>query len=163
MARPTLRRTVSLERLEAREVLSTGGPSASAQYMIEVINLVRTQPTEGAAWVEEKADASVRLNLQHYGVDLEAVKNAMATAPAREPLAWNAALAQAAQGHSEDMAQHGFQSHISSDGRDLDARLDAVGYTNRTRARAESDRTGAAADPEQAGTPPATQRRPQRA
>lgn len=133
MARPTSRRTIRLEQLEDRLVMSSGGPSAEAQYMLEVVNLVRTQPTEGAEWVEEKTDATIEANLKHYNVDLNSVLNAVKSAQPREPLAWNDELASAAQGQSEDMARNGFQSHTGSDGRDLNARLDAVGYKNRTR------------------------------
>jgi hypothetical protein len=134
MARPTSRRNLALEHLEVREVLSAGGPSNQAQYMLEVLNLVRTSPAEGARWVAEKADQDTRLNAEYYGVDLKAVQEEIARAQPREPLAWNAQLAEAAQGQSEDMARNGFQSHTGSDGRDLNARLDAVGYKNRTRA-----------------------------
>lgn len=134
MGRPTTRRKLQLEGLESREVLSSGGPSAQAQYMLEVMNLVRTNPVQGADWVQQKADGSVKSNLQYYGVDLNNVKNEIASAQPREPLAWNGQLANAAQGQSNDMAQNGFQSHTGSDGRDLGARLDSAGYNDRTRA-----------------------------
>lgn len=48
--------------------------------------------------------------------------------PAAEPLAWNDRLAQAAAGHSTDMATHDFLSHTGSDGRTLIARIEATGY-----------------------------------
>jgi uncharacterized protein YkwD len=43
-------------------------------------------------------------------------------------LAWSDALAQAAAGHSQDMATHNFFSHSSFDGRTLSQRIDAAGY-----------------------------------
>ena len=43
-------------------------------------------------------------------------------------LAWNDVLAQAAAGHSQDMATHNFFSHTGSDGRTLAQRIDAAGY-----------------------------------
>jgi uncharacterized protein YkwD len=47
---------------------------------------------------------------------------------AAPPLRWNDRLAQAAQGHSDDMAAHGYFDHTSRDGRTFDARISAQGY-----------------------------------
>jgi hypothetical protein len=124
---------MNIETLESREVLSSGGPTADAQYMLEVMNLVRTNPTQGAEWVQQNQDADLKTNIQAYGVNLDAVKADIAGSQSKEPLAWNDQLAAAAQGQSDDMARNGFQSHTGSDGRNLEARLDAVGYTNRIR------------------------------
>ena len=44
------------------------------------------------------------------------------------PLAWNAALAQAAAGHSQDMATNNYFSHTSRDGRSMVDRINAAGY-----------------------------------
>src|SRR4051794_20523752 len=45
VTRPTLRRTPMLERLETRQVLSgVAGLAADKQYVVELINLVRTDP-----------------------------------------------------------------------------------------------------------------------
>ncbi len=72
-----------------------------------------------------------------FAVDLlTAVNAARATArfcgttwyPAAPALAWNTLLAQAAAGHSHDMADHNLFSHTSSDGRTLVNRIDATGY-----------------------------------
>jgi len=43
-------------------------------------------------------------------------------------LAWNTALANAAYGHSRDMADHNFFSHTGSNGSSFDARISAAGY-----------------------------------
>jgi len=43
-------------------------------------------------------------------------------------LAWNTALANAAYGHSLDMAQHNFFAHDGSDGSTFDQRITAAGY-----------------------------------
>jgi uncharacterized protein YkwD len=45
------------------------------------------------------------------------------------PLRWNDALARAAQAHSEDMAQKGYFSHDAPDGRNMEARVKAQGYS----------------------------------
>lgn len=49
--------------------------------------------------------------------------------PAVAPLAWHSALADAAYGHSRDMADHNYFSHTSQDGRTLGTRVTAAGYT----------------------------------
>jgi uncharacterized protein YkwD len=134
MARSDQRRTPAMEQLEKREVLTAGGPTVEAQYMLEVLNLVRTNPAAGAEWVKSKADAEVQANLSYYNVDLNAVKSAIANSPRRQPLGWNEQLARAAQGHSDDMAANRFQSHDGSDGSNLDQRLDRAGYANRAKA-----------------------------
>jgi uncharacterized protein YkwD len=125
---------LSLEHLESRELLTAGGPSPEAQYALEVMNLVRTNPAAGAAWVEQNADAQVRANLVQYNVDLNQVKAAIAGAQPRQPLAWNPRLAAAAQAHSEDMARNRFQSHTGSDGSNPETRMDRAGVTDRLRA-----------------------------
>jgi uncharacterized protein YkwD len=44
------------------------------------------------------------------------------------PLAWNAALEQAAQGHSSDMANQRYFNHTGKDGRTVGERASAAGY-----------------------------------
>ena len=44
MTRPKTRRTLRLESLESRALLSSGGPTAEQQYMLELINMARTNP-----------------------------------------------------------------------------------------------------------------------
>lgn len=51
---------------------------------------------------------------------------------ATTPLAWNAALAGAAQGHADDMAQRNYFSHASADGRTVDQRAQSAGYSGGT-------------------------------
>lgn len=134
MARSDQRRTLSMDCLEKREVLTAGGPTAEAQYMLEVMNLVRTNPAAGAEWVQSKVDAETQVTLSYYNVDLNAVKQSIASSPKRQPLGWDARLTAAAQAHSDDMAANRFQSHSGSDGSNLDQRLDRAGFTNRAKA-----------------------------
>jgi len=47
---------------------------------------------------------------------------------AAPPLAWNALLTTAADGHSKDMAARNYFSHTSADGRTLADRVNATGY-----------------------------------
>ena len=128
MARPTFRHAPTLESLERREVLS--GPSADAQYMLELVNLARTNPAAAAEKVTSNLDANDQATLDYYHVDLNQEKQAIASFSARQPLAWSDALANAAWGQSQDQANSGVQSHTGSDGSNLSTRLNRVGLTN---------------------------------
>jgi uncharacterized protein YkwD len=133
MSRPaTLRRTkLSLESLESRKLLTGGGPSADAQYMLELINEARTNPAEMANRVTSSTSPDVVATVNYYGVDLNSVKNQISSSASRPPIAWNGQLAAAATYHSEDMANTGVQTHVGSDGSTLDQRLNGVGYNGR--------------------------------
>jgi uncharacterized protein YkwD len=52
--------------------------------------------------------------------------------PAVPALSWNTKLAQAAAGHSHDMATNNYFSHTSLDGRTFDQRIVATGYAYST-------------------------------
>jgi len=127
MSRPSFRRTMTLESLEKREVLSAA-PDGLRQYALELINLARTNPSGAADWITAHADDKVQRDVAHFGVDLNQELSQIRAAPAQPPLAWSDALGVAAQGQSQDQADHNFQGHNGSDGSDLSARLNRVGY-----------------------------------
>jgi uncharacterized protein YkwD len=132
MTRLKTHRTLRLEALENRSLLTAAdGPSPEALYMLELINQARTNPAAFAERVTSNLDANEEATLQHYNVDLNAVKNEIASSPATSPLAWNDQLAQSATDHSQDQSNTGEQSHIGSDGSSTEQRLDRVDYTNR--------------------------------
>ena len=116
MTRPKFRRSLRFENLETRQLMSAGGPTAQEQYMLELINQARTNPQAAAQQVTSNLTPDVVATLNYYGTDVNAAKQAIATASPKPPLAWNADLAAAAQGHSQDMANTQVQSHTGSDG-----------------------------------------------
>ena len=132
MARSTLRRTPRLERLESRQVLAGGGPSAEAQFMLEMINEARTNPGAAAERATSDLDQDTLATIDHYGESLGEAKQRIAGSPSRPALAWSDKLAESATKQSQDQAKNGFQSHTGSDGSDLNTRLDRVGYSWRT-------------------------------
>jgi uncharacterized protein YkwD len=77
-------------------------------------------------------------NLPNFGADLLKRINDVRAAGANcgsqgvfaptGPLAWNAQLTRAADGHSQDMAAGNYFSHTSADGRTMSNRIDASGY-----------------------------------
>ncbi|MBV8558870.1 MAG: hypothetical protein JO116_25295 [Planctomycetaceae bacterium] len=129
MSRPACRRSPRLEHLESREVLTAGGPSALQQQTLELVNMARTNPAAMADWVASHLTSSEQETLNYYGVNLQAKLNSIRSATPQPPLAWNNLLAQAAQGHSEDMVQNNFQGHTGSDGSSPDQRVKATGYS----------------------------------
>jgi uncharacterized protein YkwD len=132
MIRSTFRHAPRLEALESREVLSSGGPSAQAQQMLEMLNQARTNPAQMAERITSNLESDVMATVKHYNVDLNQVRNTIASAAPKQPLAWNQSLASAAQKHSQDQASNGFQSHTGSDGADMNTRVDREGYGRRT-------------------------------
>ncbi len=129
MTRPSFRRAMTLESLERREVLSAA-PSASAQYALSLMNLARTNPQAAANWLSQEVanDPNVQATLNYYNVNLQQKLAQLSSATAQPPLAWSDALGNAAQGHSQDMANNNFQSHTGSDGSSPSDRISNAGY-----------------------------------
>jgi hypothetical protein len=130
------RRDLVLEALESRQVLSGTAPTAELQYALELVNLARTNPAAGAEVLTSSSSltSATRDSLFFYGVDASQARREIAAMQARQPLAWNDQLAAAAEQHSRDMAEKGFQSHTGSDGSTADERLARNGYTGASRA-----------------------------
>jgi uncharacterized protein YkwD len=136
MARFKFRRAPRFENLESRQLLSTvatsQGPTNDEQLMLQLLNQARTDPAAAAQVISENITPDITATLNYYGVNLQSTLNSIASATPQPPLAWNADLAQAAQGHSQDMATNQFQSHTGSDGSSVGQRIQAAGYTNTT-------------------------------
>jgi uncharacterized protein YkwD len=136
MARFKFRRAPRFENLESRQLLSTGvtsqGPTNDEQLMLQLLNQARTDPAAAAHVISENITPDITATLNYYGVNLQSTLNSIASATPQPPLAWNADLAQAAQGHSQDMSTNQFQSHTGSDGSSPGDRIQAAGYTNST-------------------------------
>jgi uncharacterized protein YkwD len=62
-----------------------------------------------------------------FGTEVARLVNAHRARVGCAPLAWDAAAARAAQGHSDDMARRGYFSHVSPDGRNVGDRVRAAG------------------------------------
>lgn len=131
MSRLANRRNLGLESLESREVMSAGGPSAEAQYMLELINQARTTPQAMADRVTSDPSPDVVATARYYGVDLNAVHDQISAATPRPPVAWSDTLASTATNQSLDQVRTGIQTHQGADGSSLSQRLDRAGYTDR--------------------------------
>jgi uncharacterized protein YkwD len=100
------RTLLQMEALEARCLLSAGGPSPEAQQFLQLLNQARANPAAFG---------------QMIGVDLSGV------APA-QPLAFNQQLINAALGHSQDMSTQGYFDHNTPQGVTPGQRISAAGF-----------------------------------
>jgi hypothetical protein len=121
-------RSLACESLEKREVLSAG---VQEQYMLQLINMVRTNPPAAAQWVDSHLDGDIQATLNYYGVDLKAVESQIANSKSVPPVAWSDTLAGTASQQSQDQVNMGVQTHTGANGSSLGQRLDAAGVTNR--------------------------------
>lgn len=103
-----------LESLESRTLLSMV-PNNYDQYMVQLINYARSNPTSYAS---------------SLGVDLnEGIAAGTISSTAKQPLAINTSLVQSATGHSQWMLDTGTFSHTGSGGSAPNNRMSAAGYT----------------------------------
>ncbi len=130
MARSRFRRSPRFDNLEGRQLLSSGGPSDQEQYMLQLLNEARTDPAAAAQQITSNLSPEVEATLQYYGVNLQQVEQSIGSATPQPPLAWNTALADAAQGQSQYQANNQIQSHTGAGGSTSLQRIEATGYTN---------------------------------
>lgn len=130
MIRPAFRRSLRLETLESRELLTSGGPSAEAQYMLFQLNQARQNPAAEAQKVTSNLDANAQATISFYNVDLNQVRNDISNSAARPPLAWSDTLAGTATQQSLDQVSQGVQTHTGANGSNLSQRLTNAGITD---------------------------------
>jgi uncharacterized protein YkwD len=131
MTRLKTRRTLRLESLESRELLTGGLPTAQEQYMLELVNLARTNPTQMADWISSHIDGNDKATMNAYNTDLSAELEAIRSSTPTQPLAWNSTLSGTADSQSQYQADNEVQTHTGPNGVSLEQRLDAAGYTDR--------------------------------
>ncbi len=103
-----------VERLEQRHMLSTAYPTDLEQYVVELINRARANPAAEAA---------------RFGIDLnEGLPAGTLSTSARQPLAINPLLLDAARKHSQWMIDKDTFSHSGSGGSDPGKRIRDAGY-----------------------------------
>ena len=120
MARSKFRRSLRFDNLEGRRLLSSGGtsggPTDQEQYMLQLVNEARTNPAAAAQQLTTNLSPQVQATLQYYGVNLQSVAQTISSATPQPPVAWNPALAVAAQGQSQYQADNQIQSHTGAGG-----------------------------------------------
>ncbi|HXE52430.1 MAG TPA: CAP domain-containing protein, partial [Tepidisphaeraceae bacterium] len=107
------RSTARFEKLEPRLLMSAAEPTVAEQYMLELINRARANPT---------AEANL------YGIDLnEGLSAGTITPDAKQPLAFNPNLITAARDHDNWMVQSQTFSHYEETV-DPGAQMQSAGY-----------------------------------
>lgn len=114
------------------EQYSHGNPSAEEQYVLELINRARSNPTAEGIFLAETTDPQVLAAYAFFNIDKNKLKTDFAGYPVRPPLAFNPKLMTAARNHGQDMYDNDFQGHTGSNGSQLADRLGVVGYTGWT-------------------------------
>jgi hypothetical protein len=119
-----------LAQTEPVLLYSHGDPSAEEQYSLELMNRARANPAAEGVRLAGATDPYITQAMSQYGINKASLIKAFTNYPPRPPAAFNPKLLQSSRGHSADMAAHGFQGHVSSDGRTFPMRIQAVGYSN---------------------------------
>lgn len=109
-------------------------PSAFEQYLLELTNRARLDPQGEFDALILDADKQIGVTpeitaaIQYFDVDMDVLAAQLNGLTAVAPLAWNGALAQAAEGHSQALIDTDSQSHQIAGGPGILARVQAEGY-----------------------------------
>ncbi len=120
-------RHLVLETLEDRLTPSAG---VQEQYMLDLINRFRANPSAELSLILNANNFYVNSALSTYGVDMNVLASQFAALTPAPPLAWNDALASAALAHSQLMLTDQTQSHQLPGELDPVTRIIDAGYTN---------------------------------
>lgn len=111
-------------------------PTNAEQELLELINRARMDPArEAARLIPDAANGTgvtpeVTNAIRFFNVDVALFYQQMAAYSAVAPLAWNSAIADAAQAHSAAMIAADQQSHQISGEAGLGERIERAGYSN---------------------------------
>ncbi len=114
-----------VERLEIRTMLTAG---AQAEYLLELLNRMRTDPADELPLLLNSSDPNVINALSYFQVNTTVLAQQWSTLAPVAPLAYNDDLATSALNHSALMNQDDEQSHQLPGEADLLTRIDATGY-----------------------------------
>lgn len=120
------RSIVRLERLESRTLFAGFSPTAAEQFAVELINRARANPAAEAQLYVGFQDSSGNV----YDGDLnEGPPLTTISSDAKQPLAVNPLLTDAARQHSAWMVANSTFSHTGVNGSNAGQRINAAGYT----------------------------------
>lgn len=125
----------ALEELESRRLLAFD-PTASEQYMMELLNRFRINPaaelgllTTSLGTPARSSDPNVDNALRFFGTSGPVLAQQWATLSAAPPLAWNEDLYESGEFHNGEMIDRDAQEHEFDDGTTLVERVTNAGYT----------------------------------
>ncbi len=123
------KRIAIFESLEFRQLFAAAYPTAHEQYMVELINRARANPTAEASRYTGYNDGQGHT----YNGDLnEGLSPGTISTAAKQPLAINPYLTSAARLHSQWMVDNDTFSHTGSGGSDPFQRMSSAGYSYNT-------------------------------
>src|SRR5262249_32610131 len=103
--------------------------SAREQYMFELINRMRADPTHELQRILSANDPSVNGALNFFKVNRAVLAQQFSHLTPVEPLAWNDSLYQSALTHDQRMRHAGIECHQLPGEPPLNVRVSNVGYT----------------------------------
>ncbi len=108
--------TAPRSRIAAVDVApySHGDPTAEEQFMLEIINRARANPSAEGLRLKATTDPDILGAYSFFQVDTAKMVAEFAGYPPRPPLAFNANLIAAARGHSQDMVVNDYQGHTGT-------------------------------------------------
>ncbi len=107
---------------------SHGDPTNDEQYMLELVNRARANPTAEGEMLASVSDPEISSAYTYFNISREKLRNDFKTYPQRPPLAFNKSLIDAARNHGRDMDRNNFQGHVGSNGSTVGERMLAAGY-----------------------------------
>ena len=110
------------------EIYSHGDPTNDEQYMLELINRARANPTAEGERLATVNDPEINNAYQVFQISRDQLRTDFAGYAQRPPLAFNAKLIASARRHSNDMDKNNFQDHTGSDGSKFNERIGDAGY-----------------------------------
>ncbi len=116
---------VTVEALEGRQLLAAVTPTAWEQYSVELINRARTNPTAEAARYSGFTDSQ---NNTFNGQLNEGLAAGTISTAAKQPLAINPYITDAARKHAQWMVDTDTFSHTGSGGSNAGQRIASAGY-----------------------------------
>ncbi len=128
MTRATLTRSV-VEVLEDRKLLAAVYPTAGEQYMLELLNRARANPTAEATRLNNYTINYNGTNYVYNGQLNEGLSAGTISTAAKQPLAFNPYLVDAARKHSQWMVDTDTFSHTGASGSNPGTRISAAGYS----------------------------------
>jgi uncharacterized protein YkwD len=103
-------------------------PSNEEQYILELINAARANPTAEGRMLANATESDIVASYNAYGVNRDELASTFAGYAAKPPLAMSAELSAAAKVQSVDQATNGYEGHVSFDGATPQQRVNATGY-----------------------------------
>src|SRR5947209_2542288 len=118
---------LAVEVLEDRLTPTAG---VREQYMLDLVNRFRQNPSAELGLILNANDVNVNNDLTFFNVDRTALAAQWATLTPAPPLAWNDSLASSALAHSQTMLTSQVQDHQVPGELDPWTRMLNAGYTN---------------------------------